>query len=131
MAGLALQVIVLTAFIACFADYMVRYLRSSRAAAFDWRLKTFFTGLSVSIVIILARCAYRVAELKDGYDGELIREEGPFIALEGAAILIAAAALCFGHPGLVFDKRSGEKGGALEMKNVSDGGESGDATPRR
>jgi hypothetical protein len=122
MAGLALQVIILTAFIAAYADYMIRYLRSDRAKSFDWRLKTFFGGLATSIVVILARCAYRVAELKDGYDGELIREEGPFIALEGAAIVLAAVALCFGHPGLVFDK-------GPEKKFGSDGGESGVNTP--
>lgn len=33
---------------------------------------------------ILIRCAYRVAELKDGYDGALICDDGVFIGLEGA-----------------------------------------------
>ncbi|KYK60204.1 RTA1 like protein family [Drechmeria coniospora] len=122
MAGLALQVIVLTAFVVCFADYMIRYWRSGRTAAFTWRIKAFFAGLSVAITLILARCAYRVAELRDGYRGELIKEEVPFIILEGVFIVLASMALFFGHPGLVFkrdepakaDNESG--GGTPEQK---------------
>ena len=109
MAGLALQVVVLTAFVVCFADYMIRYLRSGRAAAFDWRLTAFFAGLSTAIVLILTRCAYRVAELKDGYNGTLIQEEVPFIILEGVVVVLAAVALCVGHPGLVFDRAPSRK----------------------
>lgn len=103
MAGLALQVIILVAFIAAFSDYMVRYWRAGRLSGFNWRLNTFFLGLSSSILLILARCAYRVAELKDGYDGELIQEEPPFIGLEGVLIVAAVIALVWGHPGLVFN----------------------------
>ncbi|KAG6172342.1 hypothetical protein E4U11_004949 [Claviceps purpurea] len=109
LAGLALQVIVLTAFAAFFADYMIRYVRSSNRRSFDWRLQAFFGGLVTSTLLILARCAYRVAELKDGYDGHLIREEAPFIGLEGVLIVLAAVVLCFGHPGLVFGRDGGAR----------------------
>jgi hypothetical protein len=101
MAGLVLQVIVLVLFIIAFADYMFRYSHSGHAARFSWRLKTFFAGLSTATILILVRCTYRVAELRDGYDGELFKEEVPFIILEGVAIVLAAFALCFGHPGLL------------------------------
>ncbi|KFG81623.1 sphingoid long-chain base transporter RSB1 [Metarhizium anisopliae] len=124
MAGLALQVVVLTAFVVCFADYMVRYVRSGRTRSFGWRLNTFFLGLASSVLLILARCAYRVAELKDGYNGSLIREEIPFIILEGVVIVIAAIALCFGHPGLVFGRDEARK-------NSHDFEESGTSTPER
>ncbi|KAK2594937.1 Envelope glycoprotein [Conoideocrella luteorostrata] len=124
MAGLALQVIVLTAFVVCFADYMIRYVRSGRARSFGWRLNTFLSGVTASILLILARCAYRVAELKDGYNGELIREEVPFIILEGVFIVLAAVALCFGHPGLVF-------GQGTSRKHSEYSEESGMNTPER
>ncbi|KAM6514184.1 Envelope glycoprotein gp160 [Fusarium falciforme] len=101
MAGLVLQVIVLVLFIIVFADYMLCYSRSGHAARFSWRLKTFFAGLSTAAILILVRCTYRVAELRDGYDGELFKEEVPFIILEGVAIVLTAFALCFGHPGLL------------------------------
>ncbi|RGP81133.1 rta1 like family [Fusarium longipes] len=104
MAGLALQVIVLVAFIAAFSDYMIRYWRSGRAQAFGWRMIAFFLGLSAAIILILTRCIYRVAELRDGYSGDLIKHEIPFIILEGVVIVLAAVSLFFGHPGLVFNK---------------------------
>ena len=107
MAGLVLQVVILFSFVVCFADYMIRYVRSDRTAHFSWRLKAFFIGLATSIVLILTRCAYRVAELKDGYEGDMIKEEIPFIVLEGVLIVLATLALCFGHPGLVMKQEAG------------------------
>ncbi|KAH6606814.1 rta1 like family [Trichoderma cornu-damae] len=112
-AGLSLQVIVLVLFIVAFADYMIRYLRSGRASSFGWRLTAFFSGLTAATLLILARCAYRVAELKDGYDGSLIQEEAPFIVLEGVFVFLAVSSLCWGHPGLGL-KREGLEGRKLE-----------------
>lgn len=126
MAGLALQVVVIVAFLAAFGDYMFRYWRSGRMVVLGWRLKTFFIGLLTSILFILARCCYRVAELRDGYDGEIITHEIPFIVLEGVFIIIAAIALCFGHPGLVFDR---EESTTTTTKTVNSDSESGNATP--
>ena len=123
MAGLILQVIVIFAFIVAFSDYMIRYWRSGRMSAFGWRLKAFFAGLSAAIVLVLARCIYRVAELKDGYTGEIITHEGPFIALEGVFIVLAAVCLCFGHPGLALKRETSSK-----LVN-GDSGESGLGTP--
>ncbi|PHH75812.1 hypothetical protein CDD83_4350 [Cordyceps sp. RAO-2017] len=129
MAGLALQVIILTAFIAVFADYMVRYLRSGRLSGFGWRLNGFFLGLTAAILLILARCAYRVAELRDGYHGALIREEVPFIVLEGVFIVLAGFALCLGHPGLVFGRGVARKGSGAEWEGSESG--TGTGTPER
>ncbi|KAL7950892.1 RTA1 like domain-containing protein [Trichoderma barbatum] len=112
-AGLSLQVIVLTAFIVCFGDYMIRYIRSGRASNWGWRLTAFFAGLTTATVLILARCCYRVAELKDGYSGSLIKEENTFIVLEGVFVFLAAMALCFGQPGLGL-KRASTEGQKLE-----------------
>jgi hypothetical protein len=123
MAGLILQVIVIFAFIVAFSDYMIRYWRSGRMSAFGWRLKAFFAGLSAAIILILARCVYRVAELKDGYAGEIITHEAPFIALEGVFIVLAAVCLCFGHPGLALKRETSRKFVGR------DSGESGLGTP--
>ena len=100
LAGLILQVVVIIAFVAAFADYMLRYWRSGKMRAFGWRLGVFFIGLSASSIFILTRCIYRVFELKDGYDGDLITHEIPFIVLEGIIIVLASIALMWGHPGL-------------------------------
>lgn len=121
MAGLALQVIVLTAFMVTFVDYMIRLVRHSDAVIFTTRVKTFLGGLTAASLLILARCAYRVAELKDGYSGSLVKEEGPFIGLEGVIIVLAAISLCFGHPGLVLKQNSRR---VCQQKDVADSGES-------
>lgn len=110
LAGLSLQVIAMVAFSAIFGDYLLRYvaLESGRrragqagddggrggddddddnGAAFVTRLtpriKVFFGFMAAAVLFILARCAYRVAELHQGYSGSLIREQGLFIGLEG------------------------------------------------
>lgn len=90
MAGLILQVIVLAIFCGFFADYMIRYwrLRQRDPAALENQVGRnqglFFGGLAGAIVLILARCIYRVEELSEGYeDSEKITHEGLFIGLEG------------------------------------------------
>jgi hypothetical protein len=104
-AGLILQVVVLVLFIAAFVDFFVRYYRSGRMMTLNWRIKAFVSGLFSSIFIILVRCVYRVVELREGYHGEMMKHEAPFIALEGAAVVLAAACLLFCHPGMVFQEQ--------------------------
>lgn len=124
MAGLVLQVVVLVVFIAAFSDYMIRYWRSGHAKAFGWRETAFFAGLSTAIILVLTRCIYRVAELREGYDGDLIKHEVPFIILEGIVIVLAAVALYFGHPGLVFNKPQVTTSVSQVEKGVASGSES-------
>jgi hypothetical protein len=84
LAGLIFQVVTLLTFCALFADYLIscRKLQSFKGI---WHTMGFFLiSLFVSIVLILLRCAYRIAELQDGYFSELFREETLFIALESA-----------------------------------------------
>lgn len=86
LAGLVLQVVFMLIFCALFTDYLVRYARASRAAGaapFTRRLAVFFGSMATATVLILVRCAYRLAELHEGYGGGLVRDEGLFIGLEG------------------------------------------------
>ncbi|KFA79601.1 hypothetical protein S40288_01061 [Stachybotrys chartarum IBT 40288] len=116
MVGLILQVVVLFAFIVAFSDYMIRYFRARGFSGFEWRLKAFFAGLSTAALLILGRCIFRVAELREGYDGDLITHEIPFIVMEGVFIVVAAIALFWGHPGLVFKEKARKP---LESDNES------------
>lgn len=100
LAGLSIQVIALVVFSALFGDYLWRYARTSSSsptssasgagagddapvARFTPRVKVFFAFLVAAVLLILTRCAYRVAELHEGYSGAIIREQGLFIGLEG------------------------------------------------
>ena len=85
MAGLILQVITLVIFVALFADYVLRYKKKSAASnPLQSRIKLFLGFLFLSIIFVLVRCLYRVDELRDGYDGPLIRNEPLFMVLEAA-----------------------------------------------
>lgn len=101
LVGLSLQVVAMAAFGGLFADFLVRYFRSDayraaktppRQGAGDIgglqyqrqkRLRLFFAGMGTAFVLILTRCCYRLVELRNGYRGELIRDEPLFIGLEG------------------------------------------------
>ena len=84
LAGLALQVFTLVVFSGFFVDYVVRFLRSGVGRdALDSRAKIFFAALAVAVAVTLARCAFRVDELSEGYGGPLVANEGLFIGLEG------------------------------------------------
>src|SRR4051794_3512238 len=72
LAGLSLQVVVLVVFCALFGDYMLRFYRHGDRALYDRRAKLFFGFMSAAILLILARCVYRVDELSEGYSGPLI-----------------------------------------------------------
>ncbi|KAF6821035.1 parasitic phase-specific protein psp-1 [Colletotrichum sojae] len=118
MAGLVIQVVVLVAFCTLFADYMFRYARSEYSRKLTRREKFFFGFLALAITLILARCAYRVDELSEGYsDSTKITDEGLFIGLEGVLIIAAVFALCIGHPGLVFGEN--KMGGDRKVSHAS------------
>ncbi|KAJ3493480.1 hypothetical protein NLG97_g4708 [Lecanicillium saksenae] len=103
LTGLALQVLTICVFCGLMADYMGRYVRSSRGERRPSLLfKQFFAFLSTAIVLITVRCIYRLVELHQGYRGKLVQDEGLFIAFEGALVLAAAYALALGHPGRIF-----------------------------
>jgi hypothetical protein len=102
LAGLSFQVITMTIFCVIFGEYLFRYFRAHSDRPASLRLRLFLGFLCSAVLLILARCAYRVAELHEGYRGEIISDEGLFIALEGVLIVIAVFCLCVGHPGFVF-----------------------------
>lgn len=128
--GLSFQVLTLCIFIGLCIDYFVRCSRGWKSdgskSALTPRFKRFLGFLSVAIVLILLRCAYRIDELSQGYSGPLIGDEGLFIGLEGVPVIIAAFVLCFSHPGPVFGRNDAElsmqaRGGDIsETKDISD-----------
>ncbi|KAM0232528.1 hypothetical protein ACHAPO_007684 [Fusarium lateritium] len=119
LAGLSLQVVILVLFCAMLGDYLWRYFRSGSAGALSKRMRLFFGFVSASVILILARCAFRCYELSEGYqDSDLISDEGLFIGLEGVLIVIAVFCLCIGHPGLVFNDRATRKISASSSSDV-------------
>ncbi|KAG4270121.1 hypothetical protein FPRO04_11813 [Fusarium proliferatum] len=63
-----------------------------------------FAFLAIAVLATLARCIFRADELKEGYQGELIKHEDLFVALEGVLIAVAVFSLFIAHPGFVFNR---------------------------
>ncbi|KAK3385938.1 parasitic phase-specific protein PSP-1 [Podospora didyma] len=104
MAGLVLQVITLAIFLILFVDYVLRFVRKSASGSLKPRMKLFLGFLFLAIVFVLIRCAYRIEELSDGYDGPLIRNEKLFMVLEAAMMLLTVLCLNVAHPGVAFGR---------------------------
>ena len=125
LGGLALQVVVVVVFLTLFADHMIRYFLLSRRGEAGFppvprRMYVFIGGLYSATLLILARCAFRCYELKDGYSGDdAFGDEGLFIGLEGVLVIVAAFALAVGHPGLV-EGRAGVGRAEKEERPSSD-----------
>ncbi|KAK4145959.1 RTA1 like protein-domain-containing protein [Dichotomopilus funicola] len=110
MGGLILQVITLGIFVILFADYVVRYIRHPLRPVGS-RLKLFLAFLFLAIILVLVRCAYRIEELSDGYDGPLIRDEALFVGLESVMMVLAVFCLNIAHPGFVFGREPARSAG--------------------
>lgn len=71
-------------------------LRNSR------RFKGFLVALGLSTMLIFWRSVFRVVELSEGWQGDLIRNQELFVAFEGVLILVAVMVLNVFHPAFCF-----------------------------
>ena len=114
VAGLAFQVCTLLVFIFFSADFALRTLRRTATMgqeALDpthakLRASKLFRGFLVALMLstlcIFTRSVYRVAELGEGWEGALIKNQNLFIGLEGVMVIVAVLLLNVFHPGLCF-----------------------------
>lgn len=130
IAGMAFQVVTIVSFCALIGDYLWRYFTGAQAGPVEGaddegrqerqgkkgrkgrgfrvkgerlqRLNMFFGFMGLAILLVLGRCVYRFVELREGYSGHLIHDEGLFIGLEGVFVLLVVYCLMVGHPGWVF-----------------------------
>jgi len=89
IAGLVSQVFTLTVFAGLCVDFALRvsrhrHLLSSyrRSYARSMKLKLVICAMTLAFLCILVRCAYRVAELSDGWGSEIMRKENEFVVLD-------------------------------------------------
>lgn len=120
LAGLAFQVFTMFLFVLASLDFAVRVLRRYRvqgdqaldqttsvaAVRRSASFKLFLCALGLATACIFVRCAFRVAELSDGWEGPLMRDQALFVVFEGVMIFVAAAALAVFNPGFCFKQMS-------------------------
>ena len=114
VAGLAFQVFTLLLFQILVLDFVyttLKRMNSMGEAALDpthkklresIKFKLFLVALGLSTFCIFIRSIYRVAELSEGWEGALIKNEHLFIGFEGAMVIVAVLLLNIFHPGLCF-----------------------------
>lgn len=103
IAGLALQVVSLAIFFVLFMGViwpsdLFRTRRSVPLDRDDKRVRKFVVLISISIILIVGRSAFRVAEFSGGVFGPLGHNEILFIIFDGFPISIATSILVIFHP---------------------------------
>ncbi|RQM07441.1 hypothetical protein DH86_00002911 [Scytalidium sp. 3C] len=130
--GLSVQVFTLLIFILLCLDFArrtyTRY-RSLGDAAFDqnphfrslregWRFKGFLVALSLATICIFWRSVYRVAELSEGWTGNLIRHQWLFLGFEGVMVIVACLSLNVFNPAYTFQEGMAGLGGIGSSKKL-------------
>lgn len=87
IAGLAFQVASMSLFILLAVEYVWRVKRvekdTPQLPVSKTKLQLFMGFFSLAVICIFIRCIFRVIELAEGWEGELIKNETMFIVLEG------------------------------------------------
>ncbi|KAM5351000.1 hypothetical protein ACJ41O_003723 [Fusarium nematophilum] len=113
--GLAAHLVAIGVFVMLAAEFGFRTYQHRR----EWnptfsnlqgsrKFKIFLICLAAATICILIRTSFRIAELSEGFNSKLANDEAAFMVLEGAMIVVAAACLTIGHPGVCFDGRWSE-----------------------
>lgn len=97
-------------------DFAIRTSRSARGLNGDsfsldpkflalrssFKFRGFLAALGIATLCIFVRSVYRVAELSEGWTGNLIRQQWLFVGLEGVMVVVAVVVLNAFHPAFCF-----------------------------
>ncbi|TVY23782.1 Sphingoid long-chain base transporter [Lachnellula hyalina] len=133
VAGLAFQVLTLLIFMVLCVDFAIRTRRRYKSmgeSAFDqnplyvslrgsWRFKGFIAALTLATICIFWRSVYRVAELGEGWTGNLIRRQWLFVGFEGVMVIVACFALNLFNPAFSFKEAMNGLGGLGSKKRIA------------
>jgi hypothetical protein len=112
IAGLSFQAFTLLIFLIMATDFAIRTTKRvrrhgdqamnedlvSRRLRRHWRFQGMIASLGISALLIFMRSIYRVAELTEGWKGELMSNERYVVGLESIPVAIAGLLLSFFHP---------------------------------
>ncbi|KAI5202379.1 parasitic phase-specific protein PSP-1 [Aureobasidium subglaciale] len=131
IAGLSSQVITLAIFALLAAIFFVRVAGSKEmlvpSSGHLWQdrgFRCFMASAVAAFLFVFIRCAYRIAELKDGWGSAIMRREDEFIVLDSVMISAAAVLLNVFHPGRCFKRSMRETSvdlSRLERKEEDEG----------
>lgn len=67
-----------------------------------WIFRYFTLATTAAVLCVFTRCCYRLAELSEGWGGNLITHEPYFIVLDSIMMTLCVLILTIFHPGFVF-----------------------------
>lgn len=116
VAGIVFQLVSITAFVLCAADFLRRVARLGLLKSVSkGPLATLLGAMVLSITVIYVRSIYRTIELAQGWSGYLITHQSYFIGLDGAMMIIAVGVFNFCHPGWLLPANTG----AVQSRSIS------------
>lgn len=132
IAGLSFQVFTLLIFMGLCVDFALRTYRRYKSMgqdAFDqnpvfvqtrgsWKFKGFVAALTLATICIFWRSVYRVAELSEGWTGNLIRHQWLFVGFEGVMVIVACLSLNLFNPAFAFKEAMAGFGGLGSKKKM-------------
>lgn len=115
VAGLSVQLVSTIIFVVICVYFFNNVLRNKtdRNSAFagvtsSWRFKGMLAAVVVATTTIFIRSAFRVDELKDGFDSSVANNEVLFMVFEGPMLIVAGIVLTIFHPGFGFQGTYGD-----------------------
>jgi hypothetical protein len=132
IAGLSIQVVTLLIFMGLCCDFALRTYRRYKSMGEDaldqnplfvkmregWQFKGFVVALALATICIFWRSVYRVAELSEGWTGNLIRHQWLFVGFEGVMVVVACLSLNIFHPAITFKEAMTGFGGIGSKKKM-------------
>ena len=99
VAGIVFQLVSITIFVLCAADFIRRTMRRRLLQSLMGSVVPLLGAMVLSVLCIYIRSIYRTIELSQGWSGFLITHERYFVALDGAMMVVAVAIFNIVHPG--------------------------------
>lgn len=119
VAGIVFQLVSVTVFVVCAADFVRRTMRRRLLVRLAGSVGVLLGAMVLSVLCVYVRSIYRTVELSQGWKGFLIIREKYFVALDGAMMVVAVVVFNVLHPGWLLPSR--EKALVLEREGSDDG----------
>ncbi|KAK1222802.1 Envelope glycoprotein gp160 [Marasmius sp. AFHP31] len=119
IAGIILQVVMMTIFVVLVGEFTLRYIRdrphrkktvTSNSARFplDTRRQILLLAMGTTTALLFVRGIYRLIELSGGWDSEIMRTEWLFNVFDAAMVFLAFFTWNVAHPALLLQVRDGK-----------------------
>ncbi|KAF9260770.1 RTA1-domain-containing protein [Marasmius fiardii PR-910] len=130
IAGIALQVAMMTVFVILVSEYILRYVNDrplkrerkrlagspSQRFPLDTRRQILLGAMGITTLLLFIRAVYRLIELSGGWNSKIAHTEWLFNVFDAACIFLALLTWNVAHPSLLLETSRSADEEALRMK---------------